>query len=118
MAAAQDKLQTLTTTVATVNDVEQKQELVTQWQDLTVKVDAQGRRTRRCRPAFRRPVMPEPVVVAPDSTTSTTTSSETSGLDIVTVGDHNSVVRNDVVDHHTKLADDQLADDDDEFARA
>ena len=38
--AAQDKLQTLTTTVATVNDVEQKQELVTQWQDLTVKVDA------------------------------------------------------------------------------
>ncbi len=38
--AAQDKLQTLTTTVATVNDVEQKQELVTQWQELTVKVDA------------------------------------------------------------------------------
>ena len=38
--AAQAKLQTLTTTVATVNDVEQKQELVTQWQDLTVKVDA------------------------------------------------------------------------------
>jgi hypothetical protein len=36
-AAAQDKLQTLTTTVATVNDVEQKQELVTQWQELTVK---------------------------------------------------------------------------------
>src|SRR6185312_6621507 len=38
--AAQDKLQTLTTTVATVNDGEQKQELVNQWQDLTVKVDA------------------------------------------------------------------------------
>ena len=38
--AAQDKLQTLTTTVATVNDVEQKQDLVTQWQELTVKVDA------------------------------------------------------------------------------
>jgi len=37
---AQDKLQTVTTTVATVNDVEQKQQLVTQWQDLTVKVDA------------------------------------------------------------------------------
>ncbi len=39
--AAQDKLQTLTTTVATVNDVEQKQELVTQWQELTVKVETQ-----------------------------------------------------------------------------
>ncbi len=38
--AAQDKLQTLTTTVATVNDVEQKHQLVSQWQDLTVKVDA------------------------------------------------------------------------------
>jgi len=37
--------------------------------------------------------------------------------DIVAVGDHNSVVRNDVADHHTKLADDQLADDD-ELARA
>ena len=29
--AAQDKLETLTTTVATVNDVEQKQDLVTPW---------------------------------------------------------------------------------------
>ena len=37
---AQDKLQTITTTVATVNDVERKQELVTQWQELTVKVEA------------------------------------------------------------------------------
>ena len=40
--AAQDKLQAVTTTVATVNDVEQKQELVDQWQQLTVKVDAQN----------------------------------------------------------------------------
>ena len=31
---AQDKLKTITTTVATVNDVERKQELVTQWQEL------------------------------------------------------------------------------------
>src|SRR6478735_6983086 len=38
---AQDKLQTLTTTVATVNDDERKQDLVTQWQELTVKVEAQ-----------------------------------------------------------------------------
>ncbi|MGB0435725.1 MAG: anti-sigma-D factor RsdA, partial [Mycobacterium sp.] len=39
--AAQDKLETVTTTVATVNDFERKEELVTQWQELTVKVEAQ-----------------------------------------------------------------------------
>ena len=76
--AAQDKLQTLTTTVATVNDVEQKQELVTQWQDLTVKVDAKDANAT-LPPGAPPPPMPEPVVVAPGSTTSTTTSSETSG---------------------------------------
>ncbi len=75
--AAQDKLQTLTTTVATVNDVEQKQELVTQWQDLTVKVDAKDSNAT-LPPGVPPPVMPEPAVVAPGSTTSTTTSSETS----------------------------------------
>jgi len=75
---AQDKLQTVTTTVATVNDVEQKQQLVTQWQDLTVKVDAKDPNAT-LPPGVPPPVMPEPVVVAPDSTTSTTTSSETSG---------------------------------------
>ena len=74
--AAQDKLQTLTTTVATVNDGEQKQELVNQWQDLTVKVDAKDPNAT-LRPGVPPPVMPEPVVVAPGSTTSTTTSSET-----------------------------------------
>src|SRR6185312_12100213 len=76
--AAQDKLQTLTTTVATVNDGEQKQELVNQWQDLTVKVDAKDPNAT-LPPGVPPPVMPEPVVVAPGSTTSTTTSSETSG---------------------------------------
>jgi len=75
---AQDKLQTVTTTVATVNDVEQKQQLVTQWQGLTVKVDAKDPNAT-LPPGVPPPVMPEPVVVAPDSTTSTTTSSETSG---------------------------------------
>ena len=74
--AAQDKLQTLTTTVATVNDGEQKQELVNQWQDLTVKVDAKDPNAT-LPPGVPPPVMPEPVVVAPGSTTSTTTSSET-----------------------------------------
>ena len=76
--AAQDKLQTLTTTVATVNDVEQKQELVTEWQELTVKVDAQDANAT-LPPGAPPPPMPEPVVVAPGATTSTTTSSETSG---------------------------------------
>src|SRR6476619_7443720 len=74
--AAQDKLQTLTTTVATVNDGEQKQELVNQWRDLTVKVDAKDPNAT-LPPGVPPPVMPEPVVVAPGSTTSTTTSSET-----------------------------------------
>jgi hypothetical protein len=75
--AAQDKLQTLTTTVATVNDVEQKQKLVTQWQDLTVKVDAKDPNAT-LPPGAPPPVMPEPAVVAPGSDTSTTTSSVTS----------------------------------------
>ena len=109
--AAQDKLQTLTTTVATVNDGEQKQELVTQWQDLTVKVDAKDPNAT-LPPGVPPPVMPEPVVVAPGSTTSTTTSSETSSSRrrhrrrrsyLVEL-----VVRDDVVDHH-ELADVELS---------
>src|SRR3984893_13768596 len=75
--AAQNKLQTLTTTVATVNDVQQKQQLVTQWQDLTVKVDAKDPNAT-LPPGVPPPVMPEPAVVAPGSDTSTTTSSVTS----------------------------------------
>ena len=64
--AAQDKLQTLTTTVATVDDAEQKQELVTQWKDLTVKVDAKDPNAT-VPPGVPPPVMPEPAVVAPGS---------------------------------------------------
>ena len=75
--AAQDKLQTLTTTVATVNDVEQKQDLVSQWQELTVKVDAKDANAT-LPPGAPPPPMPEPVVVAPGSDTSTTTSTTTS----------------------------------------
>jgi len=74
--AAQNKLQTLTTTVASVNNVEQKQQLVSQWQDLTVKVDAKDP-SATLPPGVPPPVMPEPAIVAPGSTTSTTTSSET-----------------------------------------
>ncbi len=75
--AAQDTLQTLTTTVATVNDVEQKQELVTQWQELTVKVESKDANAT-VPPGAPLPQMPDvPVVVAPgsDTTTTTTTSS-------------------------------------------
>ncbi|TRW79887.1 hypothetical protein FK535_21370 [Mycolicibacterium sp. 018/SC-01/001] len=39
---AQQKLQAVTTTVATVGDDQRKAELVTQWQELTVKVEAQN----------------------------------------------------------------------------
>ena len=75
--AAQDKLQTLTTTVATVNDVEQKQELVSQWQQLTVKVDAKDANAS-LPPGAPPPPMPEPAVVAPGSDTSTSSSTSTS----------------------------------------
>jgi hypothetical protein len=75
--AAQDKLQTLTTTVATVNDVEQKQDLVSQWQELTVKVDAKDANAT-LPPGEPPPPMPEPVVVAPGSDTATTSSTSTS----------------------------------------
>lgn len=80
--AAQEKLQTLTTTVATVNDVEQKQELVTQWQEMTVKVESQDAAAtippNVPPPVF--PIVPVPAVVAPgpETTTSTTTSTSSS----------------------------------------
>jgi Anti-sigma-D factor RsdA to sigma factor binding region len=80
--AAQQKLQTLTTTVATVNDVEQKQDLVSQWQQLTVKVEQKDPEAVPA-PGAPLPQMPDvPVVVAPesDTETSTSTSSETSTL--------------------------------------
>lgn len=90
--AAQDKLETMTTTVATVNDVESKQELVTQWQELTVKVEAQDP-AAIVAPGAPPPVFPEVPVVELDpgtlvpllpgttetseTTTSETTTSET-----------------------------------------
>ena len=59
--AAQDKLETITTTVATVNDSQRKEELVTQWQELTVKVDAQDA-AATVAPGEPLPTFPEPVV--------------------------------------------------------
>jgi hypothetical protein len=72
--AAQDKLQTLTTTVATVDDVEQQQELVSQWQELTVKVEQQDANAT-VPPGAPLPQMPDvPLVVAPGADTSTSSS--------------------------------------------
>jgi hypothetical protein len=69
-AAAQDKLQTLTTTVATVDDVQQKQQFVHQWQELTVKVENQDPNAT-IPPNVPPPTFPE--VPAATSDTATTT---------------------------------------------
>ncbi len=73
--AAQQKLQTLTTTVATVNDDVQKQELVSQWQELTVKVEAKDA-AATLPPDVPPPTFPQ-VVVLDTPTSSDTSSSET-----------------------------------------
>ncbi|MBY0290099.1 MAG: hypothetical protein K2X52_23595 [Mycobacteriaceae bacterium] len=75
--AAQQKLETLTTTVATVNDDVRKQELVSEWQELTVKVEAQDA-AAVLPPDMPPPVFPDVPVVVLDTPTSTDgTSSET-----------------------------------------
>lgn len=64
---AQQKLQTLTTTVATVDDEQRKQELVDQWQQLSVKVENRDPNAT---------VPPDaPPVVLPEVTVTTTPSS-------------------------------------------
>ncbi|WKG04954.1 anti-sigma-D factor RsdA [Mycolicibacterium sp. HK-90] len=64
---AQQKLQTLTTTVATVGDEQRKQELVDQWQQLSVKVENRDPNAT---------VPPDaPPVVLPEVTVTTTPSS-------------------------------------------
>ncbi|MCT7658075.1 anti-sigma-D factor RsdA [Mycobacterium deserti] len=73
--AAQNKLQTLTTTVATVNDVEQKQELVTQWQELTVKVEAKDA-AATIPPNASAPEFPDVPVIVLDTPTTTAPSSD------------------------------------------
>jgi hypothetical protein len=74
---AQDKLQTITTTVATVNDDSQKQALVNQWQDLTVKVEAKDA-AATLPPDVPPPTFPEVVVLQTPTLTETTTSQTTS----------------------------------------
>jgi Anti-sigma-D factor RsdA to sigma factor binding region len=73
--AAQDKLQTLTTTVATVDDSERKEALVSQWQELTVKVEAQDAQAT-IPPGEPLPQLP--VIVTPGSDVSATTSTDSS----------------------------------------
>ncbi|MCB0949583.1 MAG: hypothetical protein KDB44_09955, partial [Mycobacterium sp.] len=88
--AAQNKLETITTTVATVNDLDRKEELVAQWQELTVKVDAQDA-AATVAPGEPLPVFPDvpavnldPATVTnltsdPSVTVATTAPSETTG---------------------------------------
>ncbi|OBI73647.1 anti-sigma-D factor RsdA [Mycobacterium sp. E740] len=74
--AAQDKLQTLTTTVATVDNAERKEQLVNQWQQLTVKVEAQNP-AATVPPGAPLPTFPDvPVVVLSTPADATTSSSD------------------------------------------
>ena len=72
--AAQDKLETLTTTVATVDDTERKEELVSRWQELTVKVEAKDAEAT-IPPGAPLPQLPD--IVAPESDASGTSSDTT-----------------------------------------
>ena len=91
--AAQQKLETLTTTVATVSDDSQKQQLVSQWQDLTVKVDAKDA-AATLPPDVPRPTFPEVVVLptptSSDATSSANTSSETTSSETTSSGTSSS----------------------------
>jgi hypothetical protein len=71
--AAQTKLEAVTTTVATVDDFDSKQQLVTQWQELTVKVEAQDP-AATLPPDVPLPTFPDVPVAVLDQLTS---SSET-----------------------------------------
>lgn len=76
--AAQDKLQTLTTTVAAVGDTNRQQLLVDQWQQLSVKVDS--RDPNATVPPDAPPVvlpsvpsdLPLPALLSPDATSPST----------------------------------------------
>ncbi|MCV7299755.1 hypothetical protein H7J93_08910 [Mycobacterium barrassiae] len=81
--AAQQKLETLTTTVATVSDDVQKQELVSQWQELTVKVEAKDA-AATLPPDVPPPTFPEVVVLQTPTSPEATTSSETPPSDATT----------------------------------
>ncbi|MBV5242435.1 hypothetical protein KUF57_02655 [Mycolicibacterium sp. PAM1] len=74
---AQAKLEAVTTTVATVDDVAQKEELIAQWQELTVKVEAQDP-VATVPPGAPLPTFPElPAAVLDQATTSSETAAGT-----------------------------------------
>lgn len=84
---AQQKLQTLTTTVATVGDAEQKQELVNQWQELSVKVESRDPNAT-VPPDAPPPVLPEvTVTTTPGTGPSESTSPTTPPSDTTTPGE-------------------------------
>jgi hypothetical protein len=84
---AQDRLQTLSTTVQSVDRVEDKQELVQQWNALAYKVVEQDPAATLPPPDQPQPVMPSSpltllqVPVIPETTTETSTSTSTSTSD-------------------------------------
>lgn len=80
---AQAKLEAVTTTVATVGDLESKQELVTQWQELTVKVEAQNP-TATLPPDVPLPTFPDVPVAVLDPGTSSETTTAPSASDTTT----------------------------------
>jgi hypothetical protein len=85
--AAQDKLQTLTTTVAAVGDTNRQQELVDQWQQLSVKVET--RDPAATVPPDAPPVvlpevpsdLPLPVLLSPDATSPSSDTATPSSSD-------------------------------------
>ncbi len=77
--AAQEKLNTVTTTVREVTDSGRQQQLVDQWQQLSVKVEARDA-AATVPPNAPPATLPDlPVVVAPGDSTSTSQSDTTSG---------------------------------------
>jgi hypothetical protein len=83
--AAQDKLQTLTTTVAAVGDTSRQQELVDQWQQLSVKVET--RDPAATVPPDAPPVvlpevpsdLPLPALLSPDATSPSSSPAPSDG---------------------------------------
>lgn len=73
-SGAQNKLETLTTTVATVDDMQRKQQLANQWQQLSAKVDS---RDPNATVPPGAPPMPVPSDLPSDTSTSTSAPSST-----------------------------------------
>lgn len=89
---AQDKLAAVSTTVRDVNDVQRKQELINQWNNLTVKVVARDPNATLAPgapppilPGMSSALLPVPGVV-PGSTSPSSTSSSTSSTSSTTSG--------------------------------